>query len=196
MNAAGVGGRRRPVVGVMGSGQVRHDAMAGAVGDWIARQGFHLLTGGGAGVMAAASEAFAAVGDRRGLVIGVLPLADGERRHNAPTAYPNPWVELAVRTHLPLTGARGAASLSRNHINVLTADVLVALPGGPGTASEVQLAERYRRPCIAFVSDRSQIPDVPDAIPCAATLDEVAVFVLERLSRAAGRSPNLDSGAR
>ena len=55
MTGAVAGGRRRQVVGVMGSGVERHDALAGAVGTWIARQGFHLLTGGGEGVMAAVS---------------------------------------------------------------------------------------------------------------------------------------------
>ena len=178
----GAGGRRRPVIGVMGSGVDRHDTLAGAVGTWIARQGFHLLTGGGEGVMAAVGEAFAAVGDRRGLVIGVLPNAEDDQRCRAPAGYPNRWVELAIRTHLPLSGACGTSPRSRNHINVLTADVVIALPGGPGTSSEVRLAVRYARPCVAFVTDRSQIPGLPDEVPCASTLAELAAFVLEQLS--------------
>ena len=103
---------RRPVIGVMGSGVERHDTLAGAVGTWIASQGFHLLTGGGEGVMAAVGEAFAAVPDRRGLVIGVLPNARDDQRCRAPAGYPNRWVELAIRTHLPLSGACGTAPLS------------------------------------------------------------------------------------
>jgi uncharacterized protein (TIGR00725 family) len=182
MNAAGFGGRRRPVVGVMGSGVERHDALAGAVGTWIARQGFHLLTGGGGGVMAAVGEAFAAVPDRGGLAIGVLPNAEDDPRYSLPVGYPNRWVELAIRTHLPLSGPRGTAPLSRNHINVLTADVVIALPGGSGTSSEVRLAVRYARPCVAFVTDRSQISGLPDQVPCASTLAAVAAFVLEQLS--------------
>ncbi len=182
MNDAGFGGRRRPVVGVMGSGVERHDALAGAVGTWIARQGFHLLTGGGGGVMAAVGEAFAAVPDRRGLAIGVLPNAEDDPRYSLPVGYPNRWVELAIRTHLPLSGPRGTAPLSRNHINVLTADVVIALPGGSGTSSEVRLAVRYARPCVAFVTDRSQISGLPDQVPCASTLAAVAAFVLEQLS--------------
>ena len=178
---AEVGVRRRPVIGVMGSGVERHDTLAGTVGTWIARQGFHLLTGGGEGVMAAVSEAFTAVPDRRGLAVGVLPNAEDDRRHRQPAGYPNRWVELAIRTHLPLSGARGTAPLSRNHINVLTADVVIALPGGPGTSSEVRLAVRYERPCVAFVRDRSQIPGLPDEVPCASTLAEVAAFVLEHV---------------
>ena len=180
MTGAASGGRRRPVIGVMGSSADRHDTLAGPVGTWIARQGFHLLTGGGEGVMAAVGEAFVAVPGRRGLVIGVLPnAADDPRR--PPAGYPNRWVELAVRTHLPLSGVRGTAPQSRNHINVLTADVVVALPGGPGTASEVRLAVRYQRPCVAFVTDRTQIPGLPDDVPSASTLQEVAAFVLEHV---------------
>ena len=72
---------------------------------------------------------------RRGLVLGVLP-GDPASGH-APAAYPNPWVEIVIRTHLPHSGVLGTDSLSRNHINVLSADAIVALPGGAGTASEV-----------------------------------------------------------
>ena len=178
MNGAGPGVRRRPVIGVMGSGVARHDTLAGSVGTWIARQGFHLLTGGGEGVMAAVSEAFATVPDRRGLVIGVLPNTEDDPRSRLPTSSPNRWVELAIRTHLPLRGARGTAPLSRNHINVLTADVVIALPGGLGTSSEVWLAVRYARPCVAFVTDCSQIPGLPEEVPCVSRLAEVAAFVL------------------
>ena len=183
MNGAGSGGRRRPVIGVMGSGVERHDTLAGAVGTWIARQGFHLLTGGGEGVMAAVSEAFAVVPDRRGLALGVLPNANDDPLCSQPAGYPNRWVELAIRTHLPLSGVRGLGPLSRNHINVLTADVVIALPGGAGTSSEVRLAAQYARPCVAFVTDRSQIPGLPDEVPSVSTLEELAAFVLEQVER-------------
>src|SRR5262249_31961103 len=39
-----VSARSRPIVGVMGSGEERHDALAAPLGRWIARQGCHLLT--------------------------------------------------------------------------------------------------------------------------------------------------------
>ena len=35
---------------------------------------------------------------------------------------------------------------ARNHLNALTPDAIVALPGGPGTASEIDLAGRYGTP--------------------------------------------------
>ncbi|MHC4507097.1 MAG: SLOG cluster 4 domain-containing protein, partial [Planctomycetota bacterium] len=140
---AASGRLRLPVVGVLGSGTAPHAERARAVGQWLAHEGVHLLTGGGAGVMEAVSRAFFEVPDRRGAVIGILPgSADGA----IPGGYPNPWVEIAISTHLPLSGERGTDALSRNHINVLSSDVLLALPGGAGTASEVRLALRYGRP--------------------------------------------------
>ena len=48
-----------------------------------------------------------------------------------------------------------------------------------------------------FVTDRSQIPGVPDEVPSASTLAEVAAFVLEQLSGAEAWSlkPGADGGA-
>ena len=134
--------------------------------------------------MAAVSQAFHEVEERRGLVIGVLrAAARGSSEQRA--GYPNPWVELAIRTHLPLSGGEGADIASRNHINVLTADVVIALPGARGTQSEVELALRYRRPLIAYLRDRSEIPDLSNAVVVTAELDEVKSFV----RRTVGTSP-------
>ena len=56
---------------------------------------------------------------------------------------------------------REEVSMGRGHcrvtiINVLSADVLVALPGDSGTETEIELAARYGRPCVAFLPDRVQ----------------------------------------
>jgi uncharacterized protein (TIGR00725 family) len=166
----------------MGSGEREHAAKAESLGRWLAGEGVHLLTGAGRGVMEAVSRAFQAVPDRAGLVVGIAPC--GEDAATQRPGYPNPFVELAILTHLPLSGAAGTEPLSRNHINVLSSNVLVALPGGPGTASEVALALRYRRPIAAFVDQRSDIPDLPDEVPALATLPEVQAFVRRHLGRA------------
>ena len=147
---------RRRIVGVMGSGQDRYEEIARPVGMTIARLGYHLLTGGGGGVMAAVSEFFVGVEDRAGLCLGVtkarkfrIDEESGERVF-APSP-PNDWVEVPIVTHLPLSGTRGTDPLSRNHINVLTADVVVALPGGAGTRSEIGLAAQYGRPLVLYL---------------------------------------------
>jgi uncharacterized protein (TIGR00725 family) len=165
----------------MGSGVERHDALAAPLGRWIARHGYHLLTGGGGGVMAAVSEAFAGVASRAGVSIGVLK-GRPEEHGAVHGATPNPWVEVPIRTHLPLSGVDGTDTRSRNHINVLTADVVVALPGGDGTRSEVLLARRYGRPVVAFLGSPVLPADWP-AIPVAATLDELAGLVDAALGR-------------
>ena len=176
---------RLPVVGVMGASREPHAERSRRVGAWIARAGCHLLTGGGPGVMAAASEAFVAVPDRRGLAIGVLPARGhgGGQADRPPPGYPNPWVELAVRTHLDRLGAEGGDEGSRNHVNVLSSDVVIFLPGSAGTASEARLAVRYGRPSIAWLDARSQVPGLPDAVPVEPDFDRVAAFVRDACSR-------------
>jgi len=126
--------QRLPIVGVLGSGDAEHADKAAALGRWLATLPMHLLTGGGRGVMMAVARAFVAVPGRAGLVVGVIPCSRDDAAMPKP-GYPNPFVELAIRTHLPLSGADGTEAGSRNHINVLSSDVLIALPGGAGTAS-------------------------------------------------------------
>ncbi len=174
--------RRLPIVGVMGSGEAEHAEKAESLGRWLAGQGVHLLTGAGRGVMTAVSRAFQAVPDRAGLVIGIVPC--GEAPDVPQEGYPNPFVELPIVTHLPRSGTSGTDPMSRNHINVLTANVIIALPGGAGTSSEVMLARRYRRPIIVFVDARSEIPALPDDVPAASTLAEVQDFVRRCLTAA------------
>lgn len=172
---------RLPIVGVMGSAREPHAQRAQVVGRWLAGEGVHLLTGGGPGVMSAVAEAFAKVPGRRGHVLGILP---GGREGAGPRpGYPNPWVEIAIATHLPLSGERGTEPLSRNHITVLSSDVVVALPGGAGTASEVSLALRYRRPLVAYLAAREQIEGLPAQARVESNFDEIKAFVRAQLRR-------------
>jgi predicted Rossmann-fold nucleotide-binding protein len=60
--------------------------------------------------------------------------------------YPNAFVEVPILTHLPGGGVNISDPLTRNHINVLSSDFLVFLPGGPGTALEAALALAYGKP--------------------------------------------------
>ena len=139
---------RLPIVAVIGSGSPDHGnpELAEAVGRLIAEVGFHLLTGGGRGVMADACRGFTSVPDRAGLAIGIIPRSTlGDE---AKAGYPNPWVEIPILTHL--AGRLGPdGEDSRNPINVLTAWRIVALPGGEGTRAEIRLAMRHGRPVLA-----------------------------------------------
>ena len=181
---------RRRVVAVIGSGTFADPACV-EIGQLIASLGVDLLTGGGRGVMEAVSRAFFDVPARAGIVIGIIPAtvdpieALEQRRETPvtcrpPDGYPNPSVELAIFTHLPDSRQQGTLRSSRNHINVLSADVIIALPGEAGTESEMWLAARYGVPIVAYGAHRT---NVPAGIPYAGSLEQVRRFVEEHLAR-------------
>ena len=187
--ARGIQRSRRQIVTVIGSGRSA-DAHSAEVGHLIATLGVDLLTGGGRGVMEATSRAFFETSPRHGIVIGVVPgkvrhLRELEERNAADVEYelssgnPNEWVELAIYTHLPDSGVEGTLGSSRNHINVLSADAIVALPGRDGTESEMWLATQYKVPVIAYGAFDDQ--RVPHGIPHAPTLDAVREFLVRHI---------------
>lgn len=135
--------------------------------------------------MADVSQAFFETSPRHGLIIGIVPatirpLDVIERQeprtvdYVLPPGYPNKWVEIAIYTHLPDSGAEGTLRSSRNHINVLSADVIVAFPGQEGTTSEVWLATQYGVPIVAYGSHHG---GPPFAIPYATSLDALREFL-------------------
>jgi uncharacterized protein (TIGR00725 family) len=168
---------RLPIVGVMGSGTGSGGAAAADLGRLLARLGVHLLTGGGGGVMAAVSRAFHETPGRQGLVVGILPCVEGDPQCRPKPGYPNRWVELPIRTHLPLSGDFGTTAGSRNPINILTSDVIIALPGGAGTLSEIALAVHYGKPMAAFVPPGTVFPGLTPEVLVLQELDAVENFV-------------------
>jgi uncharacterized protein (TIGR00725 family) len=66
-----------------------------------------------------------------GLTVGILPTNGPER------GYPNDWVRLPIYT--------GSGS-ARNAFNVLSANLCIAVGGGPGTLSEIALALKSGTP--------------------------------------------------
>src|SRR5215471_12007052 len=164
-------------IGVMGSGTDEHDDLARMVGATLADLGVNLLTGGGRGVMTSVSRAFTRHPGRRGICIGIIPCASESDRGSPKDGYPNEFVELAIYTHLPYSGAQGAQDLSRNHINVLSSAAIVALPGEEGTASEVALALRYGKPVIAFSPDLKLIERFPQQVRRVERIETVREFL-------------------
>lgn len=137
---------RRPVVGVMGGARASDEVLAEAerLGEAIAENGWVLLNGGrDAGVMRASARGARRAG---GLVVGVLP----GRGDEAGVAE---GVEVAVFTGM------GEA---RNHVNVLSSDVVVALPGGAGTLSEAALAVKAGTPLVLVGWDDADVPGALD----------------------------------
>ena len=122
---------RAPIIGVMGGSQVAGEveSLARDLGRAVALEGWIVLSGGrDAGVMAAVSAGAAEAG---GTVVGILPDRD--------LTDASPHLTIPIRTGL------GDA---RNVINILSSDVVVALPGGAGTLSEIALAVKNGKPLI------------------------------------------------
>ncbi len=173
--------RKRPIVGVMGSGSLSHDAAASELGSFLATRAVHLLTGGGGGVMTSVSKAFSLCKPRLGCVIGVLPCASQEQPTMPKPGYPNDWIEIPIHTHLPLSGLQGRDLASRNHINVLSSDVVISLPGSEGTRSEIDLALDYGRPVIAYLPHDLEFPKLPSKVSVATDLPSLERFLDEHL---------------
>lgn len=114
-------------VAVVGSGSAGAalSSLAEAAGGAIARAGAILVCGGLGGVMEAACRGARRAGGR---TLGILPGPD--------RAAGNPYLDLSVVT---------AMGEGRNVLVARSADALVALPGGPGTLSEIALALKIGR---------------------------------------------------
>jgi len=125
---------RRPIIGVIGSGEGGPRELAYLLGKMIAQKGYILLTGGGPGTMEAASKGAHEAG---GLVLGILPSERGIPRKG----YPNGYVDIPIYTGM---------SDARNAINAKTSDVIVALSGGAGTLSEIALAIKSGTPVVGL----------------------------------------------
>lgn len=179
-------------VGVMGSGKDAHEPLPELLAELLVELKVNLLTGGGQGVMEAVSKKFRAAQVRQkktiGIIIGILrPESLDDGKIKAVRTVKKDYLDLSIRTHLPFSGDKGTDTLSRNHINALTPDVMVALPGGGGTASEVTLALRYGTPVIVFAPDRAAVANFPDDASHAGTIEEVRAFLEKHLRRVPGR---------
>jgi len=105
-------------------------SLAEDVGRLIAEAGAILISGGGAGVMEAASKGAKSAG---GITVGILP---GTNENEA-----NQYVDIPIITGM---------GHGRNIINVWSSDVVIAIGGGYGTLSEIALALRTGKPVIGL----------------------------------------------
>jgi len=124
------------------------EAEAHRLGKAIAERGHVLLTGGGTGIMRAASEGAHGAG---GLVLGILP----NDRKRPLAGYPNEFVDIAIYTGM---------YEGRNVINAKTPHCLIALAGGAGTLSEIALALRAGTPVIGLSCPQVNLPGAPSLI--------------------------------
>ena len=127
----------KTVIGVMGPGEGatgEDSERAMTLGRLIAKEGWVLLSGGrDQGVMDAVNRGAKQAG---GLTIGILPSDD--------TARVSDGVDIAIVTGM------GSA---RNNINVLSSSAVIACGMGAGTASEIALALKARKPVVLLTRD-------------------------------------------
>lgn len=124
---------RQIIIGVMGAGEnARQEDVDAAfeLGKMIAKEGWVLLSGGrNAGVMDSVNKGAKAA---NGLTVGVMPTKDPKMISDA--------------VDIPIITDMGSA---RNNINVLSSNVVIACGvGGAGTASEISLALKAKKPMI------------------------------------------------
>lgn len=141
---------RLPVVGVMGSGTESWEPFSLQVGNLLAVLGVNLLTGGGGGTMEAVATAFVSSPKRLGVSIGVIPTEEVENKLRSKAGYPNKSIEICINSPLGVFDGLNSTQISRNHINILSSDVLIFLPGAKGTRNELELAKLYQKPFVLF----------------------------------------------
>ncbi|MBO6585408.1 MAG: TIGR00725 family protein [Gracilimonas sp.] len=123
---------KKIIIGIMGPGSSATDndlEVAFELGKLLAENHYYVLIGGRAsGVMEAAMKGAKSAG---GTTLGILPSENGEDQSE--------FVDIPIKTGM------GSA---RNNINVLTADVVIGVGIGPGTASEIALAIKAQKPIL------------------------------------------------
>ncbi|MFM1931908.1 MAG: hypothetical protein RL226_1211 [Bacteroidota bacterium] len=101
------------------------------IGKLLADLGIIAITGGRAGLMEAVAKGCT---DAGGISVGILP---GDHFEDG-----NPYNTISIPTGI---------GYARNSMNVLAADVVIAVGGASGTLSEMAFAWSYKRTIIAFV---------------------------------------------
>jgi hypothetical protein len=101
------------------------------IGKMIALEGWVLLNGGKAsGVMNASARG---ARENGGITVGILP-ADND-------SFVSSYIDIPIITGM---------GLARNVINILSSDIVIALPGRAGTISEIALALNHGKQVILF----------------------------------------------
>jgi len=148
---------RKKIVGIIGGHKCSKvvEQKSQNLGKNLVKVVYTIVCGGLGGTMSAVCQGFKAGG---GLTIGIVP---GYNKDEA-----NDYVDIVIPTGL---------GLARNVLVVKSADVIVALPGGAGTLSEIAFAIQFGIPVISLQS--WDIPGVIKARTVEETIAEVKKIV-------------------
>ena len=162
-------------IGVIGSSSnVPEDVykLAEEVGRLIAEAGCILVTGGGSGIMEAASRGTKLAG---GLVVGILPEGD---RHGA-----NAYLDVAIPT--------GVGYALRNITTIRSCDSVIMIRGSSGTLNEVTQAYAHGKPLTVLQGSGGMADRLEAFLPIPGYLDErksVEVEFVQTTSEAVRRA--------
>lgn len=160
---------RKTIIGVMGGGETASQKdcnLAYHLGRLIAIEGWLLLNGGrSSGVMEASAKGARESG---GLTIGILPDTDNKRGSR--------YIDIPI-----ITGFGDG----RNYINILTSNIIVALPGKAGTISEIALALKNRKTTILLnfnISTLFETYKEEGLLKCAQSAEEAIQIIKKELN--------------
>ena len=173
---------KRPVICVVGSHKEEWKELTIPLGKFLAESSCHLLTGAGAGVMETVSRAFTEVEDRKGACLGVYPVESIEDIKLPKSKYPNQYVEIHIVTPLSDKAATDAVPFSRNMVNIMSSDVIIALPGWHGTRNEVSLALQLGKPLILF-GPVENFKNFPEDAFSVDTIEELFTFLRDAINK-------------
>lgn len=141
--------KQKITISIIGGSSIgsKTEDLAQEVGRIVAELGCVLVCGGLGGAMEAAAKGAKKAG---GMTVGILP---GKDKENA-----NPYIDIALPTSI---------GYARNAIVACSGDIVVALPGGYGTNSEICYALIYNRPVIDLgnwnIGGMTSVKDLDDA---------------------------------
>ncbi len=127
--------------------------LAEEVGRFIAEAGCIVVTGGGSGIMEAASRGAKLAG---GLVVGILPEGD---RHGA-----NAYLDVAIPT--------GVGYALRNITTIRSCDSVIMIRGSSGTLNEVTQAYAHGKPLTVLQGSGGMADRLEEFLPIPGYLDE------------------------
>lgn len=150
-------------IGVIGSSSNVPDdiySLAEEVGRLIAEAGCIVVTGGGSGIMEAASRGAKLAG---GLVVGILPEGD---RHGA-----NAYLDVAIPT--------GVGYALRNITTIRSSDSVIMIRGASGTLNEVTQAYAHGKPLTVLQGTGGMADRLAAFLPPSGYLDERQTVQIE-----------------